>query len=81
MDGSDLLKALDGAGLAISAGSACKAFKQETSHVIAALNLPNSEDSGTLRMTVGSPTTRAEIQEAVRVLAQTIEGLRGKVAR
>lgn len=81
VDGSDLLKALDGAGVAISAGSACKAFKQETSHVIAALGLPNSEDSGTLRMTVGSPTTRAEIQEAVRILAQAIEGLRGKVAR
>lgn len=81
VDGSDLLKAMDEAGVAISAGSACKAFKQETSHVIAALGLPNSEDSGTLRMTVGSPTTQAEIQAAVRILADAVTGLRGKVAR
>jgi cysteine desulfurase len=81
VDGSDLLKAMDEAGVAISAGSACKAFKQETSHVIAALRLPNSEDSGTLRMTVGSPTTRAEIQAAVRILGEAVAGLRGKIAR
>ncbi len=81
VDGADLLKALDEAGVAISAGSACKAFKQETSHVIAALNLPNAEDSGTLRMTVGSPTTQAEIQDAVGILAKAVEALRGKVAR
>lgn len=81
VDGNDLLKALDRAGVAISAGSACKAFKQETSHVIAALNLPNTEDTGTLRMTVGGPTTREEIEEAVAILAETVEGLRGKVAR
>lgn len=81
VDGADLLSRLDEAGIAISAGSACKAFKQETSHVIAALNLPNSEDSGTLRLTVGGPTTKAEIQEAVGHLAKVIEGLRGKVAR
>jgi cysteine desulfurase len=81
VDGADLLAKLDEAGVAISAGSACKAFKQETSHVIAALNLPNAEDSGTLRMTVGAPTTREEIQVAVGILAETIEGLRGKVAR
>ena len=81
VDGSDLLKALDREGVAISAGSACKAFKQETSHVIAALNLSNTEDTGTLRMTVGAPTTEAEIQDAVGILARAVEGLRGKVAR
>ena len=81
VDGADLLAKLDEAGVAISAGSACKAFKQETSHVIAALNLPNTEDSGTLRMTVGSPTTQADVQVAVRILAEALDGLRGKVVR
>ncbi len=81
VDGADLLATLDAAGVAISAGSACKAFKQETSHVIAALNLPNEQDSGTLRLTVGAPTTRAEIQEAVSLIAKAVESLRGKVAR
>jgi cysteine desulfurase len=81
VDGAALMTALDEAGLALSAGSACKAFKQETSHVIAALGLPNTEDSATLRLTVGAPTTRAEIAEAARIVGRAVEASTGKVAR
>lgn len=80
VDGSDLLALLDEAGVAISAGSACKAFKQETSHVITALAIPDEGDFGTLRMTVGLPTTPDEITRAVRRIAEGVATLRGRIA-
>ena len=60
LEAEPLLIALDLAGIAASAGSACTTGALEPSHVIAALGLPPATVKGTLRFSLGRTTTVAE---------------------
>lgn len=74
--GDEMVFALDLAGIAISTGSACTAGSPEPSHVLAAMGYSPDVARGALRVTLGRENTDAEIDEALRVLPQTIERLR-----
>lgn len=67
-DGNDLLMQLDLAGIAASSGSACKTGNPEPSDTLIALGLDPTWTLGSLRLTVGLPTTPAEIERALAVL-------------
>lgn len=54
------LMALDLAGVAASAGSACSSGKVRPSHVLAAMGVPDALASAALRVSLGRETTRAE---------------------
>ncbi len=75
-DGDALVRALDLAGVAASTGSACTTGSTEPSHVLTALGYPDEESRGSLRLSLGRTTTDAEIDEAVRVIPETIERMR-----
>lgn len=51
----------DMAGIAISAGSACSSGTLKSSHVLAAMGLPENEASETIRVSFGPDTSRAHI--------------------
>lgn len=53
---------LNNDGIAVSLGSACNSESIEPSHVLAAMNLPQGQIESTLRISLGMPTTRDEIE-------------------
>ena len=62
-----------------SAGSSCASGAQEPSHVLAAMGLPVDLARSSVRLTVGWPTTEAEIDEAVAVITAGVERLAARV--
>lgn len=58
--------------LAISTGSACSSGVETPSHVLQALNLPESLIDGALRIGIGKFTTYEEIERTATILHKTI---------
>jgi cysteine desulfurase len=77
IDGNELLMRLDLEGLAASSGSACKTGDPEPSEVILALGYDRSWALGSLRLTVGRPTTEAEVERAGEVVRKVVGQMRG----
>ncbi len=75
-----LLLLLDRDGVCASAGSSCASGALEPSHVLSAMGLPVNLARSSVRLTVGWPTTEAEIDEAVAVITAGVERLAGRVA-
>ena len=78
IDGNELLMRLDLEGVAASSGSACKTGDPEPSEVMLALGLDRSWALGSLRLTVGRPTTEAEVDRAVEVVHRVVAAMRGQ---
>ncbi|MDQ3029779.1 MAG: cysteine desulfurase [Actinomycetota bacterium] len=73
-DGEALLFALDMAGVAASAGSACQSGASAASHVLAAIGAPANQAH--LRLTCGRTTTQADVDTAVEVFGDCVKRLR-----
>lgn len=73
VDGNRLLMQLDLAGFACSSGSACKSGNPEPSGVLTATNIPRSWAIGSLRVTLGTPTTPAQINALCKILPDLIQ--------
>jgi cysteine desulfurase len=73
-NGEALLFALDMAGVAASAGSACQSGAAAASHVLSAIDAP--ADKAHLRLTCGRTTTQADIDTAVEVFGDCVKRLR-----
>jgi len=65
----ELLMRLDIAGIAASAGPACSSRAAAPSHVVQALGHSKKRASESVRFSMGKHTTREEIHEAVRIIA------------
>lgn len=72
VDGESLLVDLDLSGVAVSSGSACASGRNEPSHVLGAIGLPNELAEGTLRMTVGKSTTSDQIERAIEIISNSV---------
>jgi cysteine desulfurase len=72
-DARVMLRLLDEAGIAASAGSACNEETLEPSHVLLAMDVPLSRAVGTLRFTVSAETQDAEIDRLLQVLPEIVE--------
>jgi cysteine desulfurase len=68
---------LEARGLYVSAGSACQASKRELSPTYAALGLTPEEARGVLRLSLGAETTTAQVEAALRALAEVSAELDG----
>jgi cysteine desulfurase len=74
---SDLLAALDEAGVECSKGSACMAGKQgSVSHVQRAMGFDDERASSSLRFSLSLFTTEAEIDEAVGTIVAVVKRMR-----
>jgi cysteine desulfurase len=80
-EGEAIVLALDLDGVAASTGSACTTGSTEPSHVLTALGYPEEEARGSLRLTLGRPTTDAEVEQAAEIIPQTIARVRDGSAR
>jgi cysteine desulfurase len=71
-----LLVLLDGAGVCASAGSACTSGAVEPSHVLTAMGVPAERAAGALRLSLGTPSTDADVDLALEVIPPAVERLR-----
>jgi cysteine desulfurase len=60
-DAEMVLIRLNNEGVAVSLGSACNSESIEPSHVLAAMKIPQEQIEATLRISLGMPTTKEEI--------------------
>ncbi len=79
VDAAALLIALDLAGIAASAGSACTSGALEPSHVLAAIGTDPEWRTGAVRFSLGVSTSSADIERVVGVLPGLVAQLRGAV--
>lgn len=76
-----MLAALDKAGIAASAGSACNSATWEPSHVLQAIGMPLRKAFGVLRLTVGPENTEEEIDHVLSVLPNIVAESRSNPRR
>ena len=74
-DSEMLLIALDLKGICASSGSACMVGSVMASHVLLAMNLPLERARSAIRISLGKPTTEAEIDAAAEAIGQIVERL------
>ena len=75
-DGEMMLFLLDQQGIAVSMGSACNAKTVAPSHVLLAMGLSPEDADATLRISMGSSTSRADMDRLLEVLPQVVEQCR-----
>ena len=76
IEGESLLIKLDKAGICGSSGSACTSGSLDPSHVLLAIGLPHEIAHGSLRLTLGSDTTKEDLDYVVDQLKKIVEDLR-----
>lgn len=78
LDGERALFALDERGVMVATGSACAANKGTRSKVLEAVGMSDELADGSLRITLGDPTTEEEITLASAAIIEVIETERGR---
>lgn len=76
VESESLLIGLDLAGIAVSSGSACSSGTLEPSHVLKAMGLPHGRTLGSIRFSLGTSNTGADIDRVIAVLPPLVEKLR-----
>jgi cysteine desulfurase len=76
VESESLLIALDLEGIAVSSGSACSSGTLEPSHVLKAMGLGSARAQSSLRFSLGTANTEAEIDRVVSVLPHLVQKLR-----
>lgn len=76
IEGEAMLLRLDLAGIAGSSGSACTSGSLDPSHVLLAIGLPHEIAHGSLRLTLGTDTTEADIDAVLDTLPGIVSDLR-----
>jgi cysteine desulfurase len=71
-----LLFLLEREGVYASAASSCSSGAQEPSHVLAALGVPATTALGSLRLTLGHPTTDHDVDLAIDAIPRAVDRLR-----
>ena len=81
VQGETMLVNLDLAGIAASAGSACSVGRNEPSHVLLAMGRTVEEARSSLRLTVGRPTSEADVIEAADTVVEVADRVRDLARR
>jgi cysteine desulfurase len=75
-EGETLMLLLDQAGIASSTGSACQSGAVDPSHVLLAIGLPRALAAGSIRFSLGRPSTDHDIDAVLDVLPGIVERAR-----
>ena len=76
VEGESLLLLLDMSGIAASSGSACTSGSLDPSHVLLAIGVPHERAHGSIRLTLGSQNTEAEIDKVLEVMPGIVQRMR-----
>ena len=74
-----LVIALERAGVYVGTGSACAASRMRVSHVLEAVGMPRELAEGSLRLTLGRPTTEADVDYAASAVAAAVRAEMGRL--
>lgn len=78
LDAARLVIALERLGVSVGTGSACAASRMQVSHVLLAMGVPSEVARGSLRITLGAPTTQEQVDYAADAICNVV---RSEVAR
>lgn len=81
LDAERLVMALDMRGVLVATGSACAANKATRSHVLTAIGLEPDVADGSLRLTLGHPTTDEMIARAADIIIDVVRAEQARIAR
>ncbi|MBA3269296.1 MAG: aminotransferase class V-fold PLP-dependent enzyme, partial [Acidobacteria bacterium] len=76
IESESLLIGLDLDGFAVSSGSACSSGTLEPSHVLKAMGLPHARTLSSIRFSLGTNNTDADIERVITALPPLVEKLR-----
>lgn len=76
VEGESMILLMDMNGICVSSGSACTSGSLDPSHVLMALGLKHEQAHGSLRMTLGSDNTMAQIEKVLDTLPSIVQRLR-----
>ena len=79
VQGEAILLELEQDGVYASSGSACHAGSQEPSHVLLAIGRTPELAHTAVRLTLGAPTTEAEVDRVLELVPAAVERLRARV--
>ena len=74
-----LVIALEREGVSVGTGSACAASRMRTSHVLEAVGLSREAAQGSLRLSLGRPTTEADVDLAVEAIVRVVRAEAARV--
>jgi cysteine desulfurase len=72
IDAEMMLVRLNGEGIAVSLGSACNSKSIEPSHVLTSMGLPQEQIESTLRISLGMPTIKDELDILLAAIARLL---------
>lgn len=81
VEAETLLLMLDRDGVCAAAGSSCQSGSTEPSHVLLAMGVPRAEALSSIRLTLGWPSTDADVDRALEVISAAVERLRARPTR
>ncbi len=76
VEGEAVLLQLDLLGVAASSGSACTTASLEPSHVLVAMGVPERYQRGSVRLTLGTDNTMADVEYLLEVLPPAVAKIR-----
>ena len=76
IEAESLLIALDLEGVAVSTGSACSSGTLEPSHVLKAMGFPPHRTQNSIRFSLGTGSTEADVDRVVAILPGIVDKLR-----
>lgn len=74
IEGRRLVIDLEERGVCVGTGSACAASKMQSSHVLVAIGQPAEVANGSLRISMGAPTTEQEVAQATQCIIDAVHG-------
>ena len=81
LDAERLIFALEDKGVYLSTGAACAASKGEKSPTLKAIGLNDTEIAGSLRITLGRPTTEEDIEKAAEAIASVVKAEQDRLTK
>ncbi len=81
LDAERLIFALEDKGVYLSTGAACAASKGEKSPTLRAIGLNDNQIAGSLRITLGRPTTEKDIELAAKAIAEVVAAERARLTK
>ena len=81
LDAERLIFALEEHGVYVSTGAACAASKGEKSPTLRAISLNDAQIAGSLRITLGRPTSAEDIEAAASAIAQVVANERARLKK